>query len=305
MEDIIIEVLDEASSVIEIYNDDGFEFDVSIATGPKGDAGVQGPVGPAGPAGVGIPNGGTAGQILAKATAANYDTAWIDNYASQLKHEVKLGEAISKGQAVYVSSADGTNMIVTKASNASESSSSKTLGLLESSGATNAKVKVITEGLLSGLDTSTATAGDPVWLGTSGNLIFGLVNKPSAPNHLVFIGIVTRANQNNGEIFVKVQNGFELKELHDVAAQTLGDNDVLTYQASTGLWKPMKTALRFVHTQSAAMATWTIVHNMKYMPSVTVIDFGGNEVEGDIVYNDTDSLTINFSAQMSGTAYLS
>lgn len=305
MDDIIIEVLDERSSVIEVYNDDGLEFDVAVAVGPVG---PEGPEGPEGPAGIGIPDGGTAGQILAKATANDYDTTWIDNYAdwtSQLKHEVKLGEPISKGQAVYVSSADGTNMIVIKASNASESTSSKTLGLLESSGATNAKVKVITEGLLSGLNTDDANVGDPVWLGTDGNLIYGLANKPSAPQHLVFIGIVTRKNANNGEIFVKVQNGFELKELHDVAVQTPSNNDVLTYEASTGLWKPKKTALRFVHTQAAALATWEITHNMGYMPSITVIDSGGNEVEGNIVYNDTDTLTLIFSSEMSGTAYLS
>jgi hypothetical protein len=193
------------------------------ATGPTGAAStVTGPTGPAGSVGAtgatgaGMPTGGEAGQILAKDTATNYDFIWIDNYAnwtSQLKHEVKLGEAIAKGQAVYVSSADGTNMVVSKASNASEPTSSKTLGLLESGGNTNAKVKVITEGLLSGLNTGSAVDGDPVWLGTSGNLIYGLLNKPVAPAHLVFIGIVTRAQQNNGEIFVKVQNGFELEEL--------------------------------------------------------------------------------------------
>jgi hypothetical protein len=141
-------------------------------------------------------------------------------YTSVIKHKVKLGEPIAKGQAVYVSSADGTNMIVSKASNASEATSSKTMGLLETGGNTNAQVNVITEGLLAGLDTSTATIGDAVWLDVNGNLIFwhygGSTIKPSAPKHLVFIGIVTRVNSNNGEIFVKVQNGFELEELHNV-----------------------------------------------------------------------------------------
>jgi hypothetical protein len=47
-------------------------------------------------------------------------------------------------------------------------------------------------------------------------LIYGLINKPYAPAHLVFIGIVTKVSAGNGEIFVKVQNGFELKEIHDV-----------------------------------------------------------------------------------------
>lgn len=82
-------------------------------------------------------------------------------------------------------------------------------------------------------------------------------------------------------------------------------NDVLTYKASSNSWVASKTALRFVHVQSAAIATWDIVHNMGYMPSVTVIDSGGNEVEGNIVYNNTDTLTLIFSSEMSGTAYLS
>lgn len=142
------------------------------------------------------------------------------NTASVLKHQVKAGVAINKGQAVYVTSADGTNMIVGLASNASEATSSKTMGLLDATVAINGLANVITEGLLAGLNTVGANAGDPVWLGTGGNLIYGLTNKPYAPAHMVFIGIVTRVNANNGEIFVKVQNGFELDELHNVDINT-------------------------------------------------------------------------------------
>jgi hypothetical protein len=184
-----------------------------------------------------LPVGGTAGQILSKVDGANYNTTWIDNFASQLKHEVKLGATLAKGKAVYVSSANGTNMIVSAASNASEATSSKTLGLLETGGVTNDPVKVITEGLLAGLDTSTATAGDPVWLGTNGDLIFGLANKPVAPAHLVFIGIVTRVQSNNGEIFIKPQNGFELQELHNVLITSVANNEGLFYDSASGLWK--------------------------------------------------------------------
>lgn len=179
----------------------------------------------------------------------NLPTSFPADFTSVVKHEVKLGEAIAKGQAVYVSSADGTNMIVSKASNTSEATSSKTMGLLETGGALNAKVNVITEGLLAGLDTSTATVGDAVWLGTSGNLIFwhygGATSKPVAPAHLVFIGIVTRVNANNGEIFVKVQNGFELEELHSVlldASASIADNEVLAYDSASSLWKNQTAA---------------------------------------------------------------
>jgi hypothetical protein len=156
--------------------------------------------------------------------------------ASNIQHQVKAGVAINKGQAVYVTSADGTNMIVGLASNASEATSSKTMGLLASTVSINGFANVIAEGLLAGLNTIGATAGDPVWLGTGGNLIYGLINKPYAPAHLVFIGIVTRVNSNNGEIFVKVQNGFELNEIHDVDLKTTTpiNGDVLGFNGT--LW---------------------------------------------------------------------
>ena len=210
--------------------------------GADGADGADGAQGPQGDPGIGIPTGGTGGQILAKIDDTDYSTEWIDNWATYsgytavLKHEVKAGVALTKGQAVYVSSADGTNMIVSKASNASEQTSSKTMGLVENSVSINGKTNVITEGLLSGLNTNSANAGDPVWLGTNGNLIYGLANKPVAPAHLVFIGIVTRANQNNGEIFVRPQNGFELEELHNLVLTSVQDGDAIVWDSTTSKW---------------------------------------------------------------------
>ena len=161
----------------------------------------------------------------------------VPSYTSTVKHLVKAGEAINKGQAVYVTGSTGnagTNMIVSKASNSIEMASSKTMGLLESTLALNGQGYVITEGLLSGLDTSAAgAAGDPVWLGTGGNLIYGLANKPVAPAHLVFIGIVTRKQQNNGEIFVKPQNGFEVEELHNVVFTSKASGDTIVWNGGT------------------------------------------------------------------------
>ena len=156
-------------------------------------------------------------------------------YVSTVKHLVKAGVALTKGQAVYVTGStgnDGTNMIVGKASNAQESTSSKTLGLIETSLAVNGQGYVITEGLLAGLNTNSANPGDPVWLGVDGNLIYGLANKPVAPDHLVFIGIVTRKQQNNGEIFVKVQNGFELEEIHNLVLTNKTNGDIIKWNGS-------------------------------------------------------------------------
>ena len=138
-------------------------------------------------------------------------------YSAQVNVKNGEGNTIYKGQPVYIKDADGSNIIVGLASNSGEQTSSKTLGLLvQDSLADNAFGTVITDGLLEGFNASAANAGDPIWLGPTGSLIYGLTNKPYAPNHLVYLGVVTRA-QNNGELFVKVQNGYELEELHNVA----------------------------------------------------------------------------------------
>jgi len=172
------------------------------------------------------------------------DLPIVTGNANRLVFDVKYNQTggLVKGQAVYVNGADGTNITVGKADYTTEVTSSKTLGLVVVTGANNFQGQVISDGLLSGIDTSAAgAAGDPVWLGPNGTLIYGLTAKPYAPNHLVFIGIVTKKNASTGEIFVKVQNGFELDELHDVQLKGTGnlplDGEVLTYEASTQLWK--------------------------------------------------------------------
>lgn len=215
------------------------------STGPTGPAGATGAVGDTGPAGPGVASGGAAGQILSKVDGTDYNTSWIDNFTPQVKHLVKAGEALTKGTPVYVSSADGTNMIVSKSSNASESTSSKTMGLIAQDLALNETGYVISEGLLAGLNTNSANAGDPVWLGVDGAVIYGLAGKPIAPAHMVYLGVVTRKQINNGEIFVKVQNGFELHELHDVqleAYASIADNEVIAFDTASGDWKNQTAA---------------------------------------------------------------
>jgi hypothetical protein len=230
------------------------------ATGPAGPTGATGPAGPTGPTGpagtngtngtngvdgVGVPAGGTAGQILTKNSATNYDTGWIDNISSvqHIQQYVKntTGSTLLKGQAVYINGAQGANPTIALAQANTEATSSKTIGLLEQDLANNAFGYVITEGLLTGLDTSAAIDGDPVWLSpsTAGGFLYGISNKPYAPSHLVFIGYVLRANNSNGVIYCKPQNGFELDEIHNVDNKTvaLANGDLLQYESASGLWK--------------------------------------------------------------------
>jgi hypothetical protein len=168
---------------------------------------------------------------------------------TNIEFYAKAAVPITAGQAVYISDAPGANKIITLAQANTEATSSKTIGLALQNLATNGFGYVVSEGDVTGLSINLGSGhgineGDPIWLSptTPGGLIFGLANKPSAPNHLVFLGYVTRINGNTlTEIFVKVQNGFELGELHNVAINGVANGQILAYESSTGLWKNKPT----------------------------------------------------------------
>jgi ribosomal protein L35AE/L33A len=150
------------------------------------------------------------------------------------------GATILKGSVVYVTGSQGQRVTVGLAKADSELTSSKTLGLTQSEILNNNNGYVITEGLLTDIDTSAATLeGDAVYLSptVSGGFVYGVANHPSAPNHLVYIGVVVRKHASTGSILVKIQNGFELDEIHDLAIVTPQDKDIIQYDSATELWK--------------------------------------------------------------------
>jgi len=161
------------------------------------------------------------------------------------------GVSLTKGTPVRVTGSDGASgkLLIGAASNSSEGGSSKTFGLLSSTLSNNSNGQVVTNGLLEGVDTTGAVDGDPVWLGVDGAKIFGLVNKPVAPAHLVYLGVVVRGGQQNtGSIFVSIQNGFEVDELHNVLINntTLQNKNALVYDSATQLWKNYDLSNDFV-----------------------------------------------------------
>jgi|SRR5215831_11679927 len=61
--------------------------------------------------------------------------------------------------------------------------------------------------------------------------------------------------------------------------------------------------LHFTWTQSTLSAVWNVVHNLGKFPAVSVVDSGGNEVETDVDYIDTNNLKVTFGAATSGKVY--
>ncbi len=157
--------------------------------------------------------------------------------ATTLRTYVKnsSGSTITKGQAVYVTGADGTNALIGLASASADPTSSKTLGIAANTMTNNAFGYVIENGQLSNIDTSAATAGSSIWLGaTPGSLVFN--TPPAEPDHAVYLGVVTKANPSTGEILVKVQNGYELDELHDVFVGGVSTALPLVYSSTSSGW---------------------------------------------------------------------
>lgn len=56
--------------------------------------------------------------------------------------------------------------------------------------------------------------------------------------------------------------------------------------------------------QNTASMVWNVTHNLDKYPSVTTVDSTNDLIVGDVVYNSSNSLTINFSSSISGKAYL-
>ena len=226
---------------------------VYINQGPQGQ---QGDAGPAGPSVIvdqtvidGSANAVSGNAVfdalaikapLASPTFTGIVTApRITGRCDGLEVLCKAGLAIAAGQVVYVTGASGNNIVIGLARANAEATSSKTIGISESTLANNATGYVITEGMMTvSISAPTANAGDPIWLSpaTAGSMVFGLANKPSAPNHIVYLGVVTRKTGNTVvEIYVKVQNGAELDELSDVSITSPVAGQALMRGAS--LWE--------------------------------------------------------------------
>lgn len=60
----------------------------------------------------------------------------------------------------------------------------------------------------------------------------------------------------------------------------------------------------YVHNQISSSALWTINHNLKKYPSVSVVDSAGTQFIGDVTYLNENAVEVRFSAEFSGKAYL-
>ena len=147
----------------------------------------------------------------------------------------KTGSTLNDMHVVYITGAQGNRLTAALALANSDATSAATIGVVTQTIANNQQGFVTTTGLVRQVNTSAWAEGDQLYLSptTPGDITNV---KPVAPQHLVVIGWVVRSHAVNGSIFVTVNNGYELEELHNVLISTPVNGQVLTYESSTGLW---------------------------------------------------------------------
>lgn len=169
-----------------------------------------------------------------------------------------ISEGGSQGQRLAVVLAQGN----------SDANSATTIGIVTETIAGNQEGFITISGNVSEINTTGAKSygGAETWL--DGDILYldpinqGYLTKvkPQAPNHTIIVGWVVYAHANHGKIFVKVDNGYELEELHNVKITSVADKDILTWNSTTNVWENLSlTELSGVNGSGTTnyIAKWT------------------------------------------------
>lgn len=146
-------------------------------------------------------------------------------------------------QVVKVSGASGQRLAVDLARANTDLNSADTLGVVCETISTNQEGFILTVGQLLDVNTTgslqgeTWADGDVLYLSptTAGKMTN--VKPNGSTGHIVILGYVEYAHSVNGKIYVKIMNGWELDELHNVYISSVANNQALVYESSTDLWK--------------------------------------------------------------------
>ena len=145
-------------------------------------------------------------------------------------------------KVVKVTSAQGQRLQVNLAQANNDPNSADTLGIVAQDISNNQSGYIMIYGQLNNLNTTgslqgeTWNDGDALYL--SPTVAGGVTNiKPTAPNHGVRLGYVEYAHQNNGKIFVKIDNGYELGELHDLYVPSPTDGDTIVWSSGNSRYE--------------------------------------------------------------------
>lgn len=143
---------------------------------------------------------------------------------------------MTKGQVVLISGAQGNRVAVKLAQADNDANSAHTIGLVAETIAAGGEGWVQVSGPIYKLNTLGTTAGATVYLSPTTPGAW-TTTKPVAPNHTVIVGFIERVHASVGSIWIKVDNGYELDELHNVKITSVANDDIIIYDSTGPFWK--------------------------------------------------------------------
>jgi hypothetical protein len=164
----------------------------------------------------------------------------------------------SQYKVLKVITAQGQRLAVDYALADSDSNSADTIGVVYENINNNQSGRIINIGEITGINTTGSiqgeswSDGDSLYL--SATIEGGITNiKPTAPNHGVRLGYVVYSHVNQGKIYIKIDNGYELGEIHDIYAPSPTHNQGIFWSSGTTRYenKSIATALGYTPENSA------------------------------------------------------
>lgn len=140
--------------------------------------------------------------------------------------------------------AQGQRLAVVLAQGDNDPDSVTTLGIVTENIANNQEGFITILGNVNGINTTGSLQGE-AWV--DGDVLYlsptvpgGLTKvKPTAPDHTVTVAYVVYAHATQGRLFVKIDNGYELDELHNVLITTPSSGQLLRYNGTVWVnWTP-------------------------------------------------------------------
>jgi hypothetical protein len=187
-------------------------------------------------------------------------------------------------EVVIVAGATGQRLSVKLAKADNDANSAGTLGIVAENIAGNAEGFICSVGNLTNINTTgslqgeTWNDGDSLYLSPT---TFGAITnvKPSAPFHEVRLGYVEYAHAVNGKIYVKIDNGYELDELHNVSITSAAKGDFLEYNGTLWVNRGIVYTVELMDALTVDFyAPYDLkinsTTNIKNAPTITILDDG-------------------------------
>jgi microcystin-dependent protein len=200
--------------------------------------------------GVGVPLGGTEGQILVKVDDTDLNTTWADNSAESSFYLVRnnTGSTILKGTLVSATGAEPSGRVDVGPFETTglQDSEIRVMGVATSNIANGTNGTVISFGTLRAIDTrgtvlSAIAVGDETW--AEGDILYAhptvagkLTNV--RPQHDLAVAFITVRHQSAGQIAVRiVPSNSHLEWLHDVEIDTPAAGNLVVRNSENTLWE--------------------------------------------------------------------